>query len=141
MDVGQDIANTYPVGFLVVGLAVLFLRLEDPNAWLLALMFAGFIAIPNSGNSFASLTPSLRAFALAYRALFDNLVAPLFYFFFAVFPTRSPLDRRLPWLKWIAVGVMVFSAPPADLGLALRRTTCTPCCLFSMGSSPWALSR
>ena len=43
---GQDIANTYPVGFLVVGLAVLFLRLEDPNAWLLALMFAGFIAIP-----------------------------------------------------------------------------------------------
>ena len=35
-DVGRDIANTYPVGFLVVGLAVLFLRLEDPNAWLLA---------------------------------------------------------------------------------------------------------
>ena len=55
MDVGQDIANTYPVAFLVVGLAVLFLRLEDPNAWLLALMFAGFIAIPDSGNSFAGL--------------------------------------------------------------------------------------
>ena len=118
VDVGQAIANTYPVAFLVVGLAVLFLRLKDRNAWLLALMFAGFIAIPNSGNSFASLPVSLRWFALAYRELFYNLVAPLFYFFFAVFPTRSPLDRRLPWLKWLAVGVMVISTPPAHAGLA-----------------------
>jgi sigma-B regulation protein RsbU (phosphoserine phosphatase) len=104
-DVGLDIANTYPVGFLVVGLAVLFLRLEDPNAWLLALMFAGFIAIPGTSNSYAGLNPSLRSFALAYRGFFGNMVMPLFYFFFAVFPTRSPLDRRLPWLKWIALVV------------------------------------
>ena len=117
VDVGQAIANTYPVAFLVVGLTVLFLRLKDRNAWLLALMFAGFIAIPNSGNSFASLPVSLRWFALGYRTLFDNLLAPLFYFFFAVFPTRSPLDRRIPWLKWLAVGVMVISTPPAHAGL------------------------
>jgi len=104
-DVGRDVANSYPVGFLVVGLAVLFLRLEDPNAWLLALMFAGFIAIPGTSNSYAGLNPSLRSFALAYRAFFGNMVTPLFYFFFAVFPTRSPLDRRLPWLKWIALVV------------------------------------
>jgi sigma-B regulation protein RsbU (phosphoserine phosphatase) len=114
-DVGLDIANTYPVGFLVVGLAVLFLRLEDPNAWLLALMFAGFIATPSSANSFAALNPSLRAFAMIYRALFDNLVAPLFYFFFAVFPTRSPLDRRLPWLKWFSLVIGVFLAVHAAL--------------------------
>lgn len=111
MAVGQGIANTYPVMFLVVGLAVLFLRLEDRNAWLLALMFAGFIAIPNSGNSFASLPASPRWFALGYRALFDNLVAPLFYFFFSVFPTRSPLDRRVPWLKWLAIAVMLIATP------------------------------
>jgi sigma-B regulation protein RsbU (phosphoserine phosphatase) len=104
-DIGRDIFNTYPVGFLVVGLAVLFLRLEDPNAWLLALMFAGFIATPGTINSFAGLNASLRSFALAYRAFFGNMVTPLFYFFFAVFPTRSPLDRRLPWLKWIALVV------------------------------------
>ncbi len=102
-NVSRDIANTYPVGFLVVGLTVLFLRLGDPNAWLLALMFAGFIAIPGPVNSFASLNPSLRSFALAYRGVFDNMVAPLFYSFFAVFPSRSPLDRRVPWLKWIAL--------------------------------------
>ncbi len=104
-DVGQDITKTYPLGFLLVGMAVLFLRLEDPNAWLLALMFAGFIAIPSTSNSYAGLSPSLRSFALAYRALFGNMSTSLFYFFFAVFPTRSPLDRRLPWLKWIALVV------------------------------------
>jgi sigma-B regulation protein RsbU (phosphoserine phosphatase) len=102
-DVGRDIANTYPVGFLVVGLAVLFLRLEDPNAWLLALLFAGFIATPGTANSYAGLNPSLRSFALAYRGLFGNMVTALFYFFFAVFPIRSPLDRRVPWLKWISL--------------------------------------
>lgn len=116
LDVGRDIANTSLVGFLVVGLAVLFLRLEDPAAWLLALMFAGFIAIPGVPNSFARLNPPLRAFAMSYRALFENMVTPLFYFFFAVFPTRSPLDRRIPWLKWVALMVGAFLAPPAVLG-------------------------
>jgi sigma-B regulation protein RsbU (phosphoserine phosphatase) len=113
VDVAQDIFNTYPVGFLVVGLAVLFLRLEDPNAWLLALMFAGVIAVPNSLNSFANLPPSSRSFAMVYRAVFDNLYTPLFYSFFAVFPTRSPLDRRLPWLKWIALVIGVWLAASA----------------------------
>ena len=116
-DVGRNIANTYPVGFLVVGLAVLFLRLEDPNAWLLALMFAGFIAMPDVVSSFAGLNPSLRSFAIAYRTIFDNMVAPLFYFFFAVFPTRSPLDRRLPWLKWISLMLGASLALPPFFGL------------------------
>jgi hypothetical protein len=35
--------NFYPLFFLVVGMLVLGLRLEDRNAWLLALLFAGFI--------------------------------------------------------------------------------------------------
>jgi sigma-B regulation protein RsbU (phosphoserine phosphatase) len=91
--VGRDIAITYPVAFLVVGLAVLFLRLEDRNAWLLALMFGGFIG----------LNPWLRQFAITYRAIFGNMSTALFYCFFAVFPTRSSLDRRLPWLKWVAL--------------------------------------
>ena len=29
----------------------------------------------------------------------------LFYFFFAVFPTRSPIDRKLPWLKWVLLAI------------------------------------
>jgi sigma-B regulation protein RsbU (phosphoserine phosphatase) len=116
----EEIVHTYPVAFLVVGLAVLFLRLEDRNAWLLALMFAGFIAIADSGNGFAGLQPSLRTFALVYRTIFNSLVTALFYFFFAVFPTRSPLDRRLPWLKWIALVVAGYFNPPRLLGGILR---------------------
>jgi sigma-B regulation protein RsbU (phosphoserine phosphatase) len=100
---GEEIVHTYPVAFLVVGLAVLLLRLEDRNAWLLALMFGGFIAFASPGNEFAGLQPSLRLFAIIYRAIFNSLVTALFYVFFAVFPTRSPLDRRLPWLKWVAL--------------------------------------
>lgn len=39
----------YPLPFVVVGLAVLFLRLGDRNAWLLALLCAAFTAIPDQG--------------------------------------------------------------------------------------------
>ncbi len=113
--VGRNIFDTYPLGFLAVGLAVLFLRLDDPIAWLLALMFTGFIAILGAPNSFVGLPPAARGFAMVYQALFDNLVAPLFYFFFAVFPTRSPVDRRVPWLKWISLVVALFLSPPGVL--------------------------
>ncbi|HEY1208684.1 MAG TPA: PDZ domain-containing protein, partial [Terracidiphilus sp.] len=104
---GEDIIDTFPVAFLVVGLAVLFLRLEDPNAWLLALMFGAFIAVPSFPDRFAGLGPSLRPFAMAYRAIFDSLIGALFYFFFAVFPARSPLDRRASWLKWVGLATGV----------------------------------
>lgn len=109
--VGEEITNTYPVAFLVVGLAVLFLRLRDRNAWLLALMFAGFIAVPGFPN-LAGLGPSLRSFLVAYRGVFDNMISPFFYFFFAVFPAQSPLDRRIPWLKWISLAIGAALALP-----------------------------
>lgn len=110
-ELGKDITGTYPMAFLVVGLAVLFLRLEDVNAWLLALLFAGFIAIPNFSNNALGFGPHLRPFVSAYRALFDSMFAALFYFFFAVFPTGSPLDRRAPWLKWAGLGVAACFVP------------------------------
>src|SRR5271156_993107 len=99
-----EVTGLYPVLFLVVGMAVLFLRIDDPNAWLLALLFCGFIAVPGFPNAF-SLPSPMRAFGLAYRAVFDGMVCSLFYLFFAVFPVRSPLDRLLPWLKWVALAL------------------------------------
>jgi len=99
--VSAQIMRLYPFVFLTVGLAVLFLRVEDPNAWLLALMFGGFITIPSS--TFFNMPDLLRPIATAYRAIFSNMVTAFFYFFFAVFPARSPIDRRIPWLKWAAL--------------------------------------
>ena len=107
--VAQQILGSYPIAFLVVGLAVLFMRLEDRNAWLLALMFGGFIAVSNFPDAFVAAQGGMRAFLLAYRSTFVGLIAPLSYFFFAVFPTRSPLDIRLPWLKWalLLIGISI----------------------------------
>src|SRR5215471_2053496 len=111
--VGQGIVRVFPIAFLTVGLALLFLRLDERNAWLVALMFGGFIAVPGFSNSFLSVPSEVRPLATAYRAIFNNLVAALFYFFFATFPVRSPLDRRLPWLKWAALGIGTLIALPA----------------------------
>lgn len=113
--VGRDIIRLFPFVFLTVGMAVLFLRLEDPNAWLLALMFGGFIAVPNFNNDFMNVPASLRPLALGYRGLFDNILPSLFYFFFAVFPTRSPMERRAPWLKWLGLAGGLFLAVPVGL--------------------------
>ena len=103
--VAQQIIDSYPILFVVVGLAVLFLRLHDPNAWLLAAVFATWIAPADIPNGFAAAPLALRAFLLAYLAILLSLLSGLFYFFFAVFPTRSPIDRRAPWLKWVLLGI------------------------------------
>ena len=96
-----QIMGSYPVLFLIVGLSVLFTRVEDPSAWLLALLFAGFIAVSDLPSSFMTLRGIVLPFMLGYRALFVGVLTPVFYYFFAVFPARSPLDRHLPQLKWV----------------------------------------
>jgi sigma-B regulation protein RsbU (phosphoserine phosphatase) len=106
----------YPLFFLLVGMIVLFLRLEDRNAWLLALMFAGFIALASWLTPEAEmLVPAgIRRFALTYQFAFRGMLPALFYFFFAVFPVPSPLDRKVPWLKYALIG----SAALVELPLA-----------------------
>ena len=103
----EQVIGSYPLIFLAMGLAVLFIRLEDRNAWLLALLFAGFIAASGLPPSMSISDPGLHKFMLAYRGVMVSLITPLFYFFFAVFPERSAIDRRAPWLKWglLLVGI------------------------------------
>jgi phosphoserine phosphatase RsbU/P len=107
----HQITRSFPVLFLVVGFAVLFLRLDDPNAWLLALLFCAFVAAPSFSNPLA-VPQALRTFAFAFRAVFVGMLCPLFYLFFAVFPARSPIERRLPWLKWAGLALGVSIAVP-----------------------------
>lgn len=108
----QQVIGSFPVLFLLVGFTVLFLRLNDPNAWLLALMFCAFAGAPDIATPLA-LSPAARAFAFAYRAIFNGMFCSLFYVFFAVFPLRSPLDRRLPWLKWTVLALGAATVWPA----------------------------
>jgi phosphoserine phosphatase RsbU/P len=100
----QQVLAFYPIFFVLVGFPVLFLRLSDSYAWLLALLFAGFIAVPAFRNQLA-LPDSLQTFTSVYRSIFYSLIAALFYIFFALFPEKSPLERRAPWLKWIVLVV------------------------------------
>ena len=99
--VGREIMGSFPILFIGVGLAVLFLRLEDPYAWLLALVFATWISPADIPDWFVAAPSALQTFLLGYRTVTMCLLPPVFYFFFAVFPTRSPIDRKLPWLKWL----------------------------------------
>ena len=113
----------YPLGFLVVGIAVLVLRPDDLNAWLLALLFGGFLAIAPlfEGN----IPPTLRGFVLSYKIAMSWSSLALFYYFFAVFPAPSPLDRRVPWLKYILLAAPILTAVP----VAVR-------CLIAGGTLP-----
>lgn len=97
-----QITRSYPVLFFLVGFAVLFLRLQDRGAWLLALLFTAFVATPTF-NTLAAIPYALHPFAVTFQMFFGGMLCPFFYVFFAVFPTRSPLDRRVPGLKWIAL--------------------------------------
>lgn len=117
--VAEQIIGSYPVIFLVLGLAVLFMRVEDRNAWLLALIFTGFIAASSLPPSFVIMEPALHKFMLAYRGVMVSMITPLFYFFFAVFPERSIIEKRAAWLKWalLLLGVL-FAIPGISAGVA-----------------------
>src|SRR5208283_4724887 len=43
---GQEVVNSFPVLFLIVGLSVLFLRVEDRDAWWMMLVFATASLLP-----------------------------------------------------------------------------------------------
>ena len=102
-----EILSFYPLLFLAVGLPVLFLRPQDRNAWLLALVFAGFIAESPAPTAFAFAPDWFRQFLLAYFMVYKSLLPPLFYFFFVMFPVRSPIDRKLSWWDPAAGGGVV----------------------------------
>ena len=108
----EQIAQSFPALFVLVGFAVLFLRLDDPNAWLLALMFSAFASAAGLPGSLA-LHPQMRVFAFVYRSVFDGMLCAIFYIFFAVFPVRSPIEKRFPWLKWVALLLGALTVLPA----------------------------
>jgi sigma-B regulation protein RsbU (phosphoserine phosphatase) len=101
--IAVGVLNLFPLPFIGVGLTVLFLRIESSIVWDVALLFGGFAAVAGPPGGFALLPAELRGFAAVYRQFMVSLAGPLFYAFFALFPTRSPLDRRAPWIRWAAI--------------------------------------
>jgi sigma-B regulation protein RsbU (phosphoserine phosphatase) len=119
----NEIISVYPLLFLLVSVPVLLLRYEDRNAWLLALLFAALIAAAPFFGRDAHAPGALRGFAIAYKTAFNSLAPSLFYFFFAVFPAPSSIDRRWPWLKWLLLGIGAAVGLPVALASLLTGDT------------------
>jgi serine phosphatase RsbU (regulator of sigma subunit) len=127
---------SYPILFLVVGMAVLFLKVEDRNAWLLAVFFASFIAIPDLPPG---LFPrELRALMMTYHVVLASLAGAALYGFLAVFPAASPLDRRAPWLKWIFLAGGGISMAAGLSTIAAANTYWTFWLPIEYGGPSWA---
>ena len=112
-DILGKVLNFYPLFFLIVGVAVLFLRLDDADAWRLALMFGGFIA--GAPLLEGSVPSHLRPFMDWYRMTAWGISPAVFNYFFSVFPVASPIDRKFPWLKNVCLGTLGASAIPMGL--------------------------
>ena len=107
--------NWYPVPAVLLGLAVLFLRVHDRNAWLFALVFAGLGVGPQQAVE-TVCHPAVRNFVLAYSALFGGMLPAMFYALLAAFPVSSSVDRRVPWLKAaLLVAAALFFVPLGGL--------------------------
>ena len=95
-----------PVTCLVLGFWVAAVRVNDRSAWLLlALMLSIAVAVSGGGRE-ASFGQDgyLQPLFAAFRAFCGILIAPALLLFGIAFPERLPLDRRVPWLKWIVAG-------------------------------------
>ena len=113
-----QILGLFPLYFLPVAFVVLFLKISDRNAWLLALLFGSFVAGAHNLFVEAQIPPGWRGFARWYAGLLLHLGPAAFYYFFASFPSSSPLDRRLPWLKQALAAIALFvMLPPTLWGL------------------------
>jgi phosphoserine phosphatase RsbU/P len=128
---GQELYRLYPCLFLIVGFIVLYLRLEDRNAWLLALLLVGFVSVAPTHLLEVPMQFWMRGYFAFYGIATLLLLPAAFSFFFAVFPVASPLDRKLPWLKLalllaaaslaLVVGLMAVRVGTSGLVLTMVR--------------------
>jgi sigma-B regulation protein RsbU (phosphoserine phosphatase) len=101
-----------PFFCLLIGLWVVFARPSNPNAWLI-LGILGYVEA-----LFINPMQIVGSFLLPV-CLFWNVAAqtamPVCLMFFGIyFPERSPLDVKLPWVKWL-VAIPILLLAPTDL--------------------------
>ncbi|MFN0107396.1 MAG: SpoIIE family protein phosphatase [Blastocatellia bacterium] len=82
--------------FLVTGLAVFLLKPDDKQAWLLAAMLGTLAAVEPEPMQYA---PLLFAKVASIGRILSATFIVFSLHFFLIFPQRSPLLRRVPWLE------------------------------------------
>ena len=86
-----------PLMILFIAFFLGFAKPEDNNAFLASVFFASFSFV--FGIPFHYFPPILRDFGVLFSITCASFTAYLFSHFFLVFPARSILDRKLPWLR------------------------------------------
>ena len=91
-----------PLLCMLIGYWVVFAKPAEPNAWLLLVLLCfPEVVFANSGLS-TGVWELLRG--IYYQVL--QFLGPLALLPFAIyFPERSRIDAKLPWLKWLILGL------------------------------------
>jgi len=131
--VGRLLENSLPLAFAAVGPVILLLRPQDRNVWLLACFFAGVISAFGFRGDYQTVPAPLRPWVELCGGIFLGAIGASFYFLCAVFPARSPIDRRLPWIKWVALAFGL-----VDAGEASRPDISRPIAILSRLIGPQA---
>jgi phosphoserine phosphatase RsbU/P len=99
----------YPLVFLAVASVVLLQRPADRHAWVMALAFGGLIASAPLLMIEPQMPSGLRRFMVPVWVFLASTMPAALYYFFAVFPAASAVDRRVPWLKGVLGGAAVLA--------------------------------
>ena len=85
-----------PAFCIFVGFWVVFVRVQDPLAWLLLFIMLGFACVGLEGYGERTLIGT-------FTQIFFSTWALSMFLFGVYFPERLSLDVRFPWLKWILI--------------------------------------
>lgn len=91
-----------PLMMIIAGLFMGLMRPQDNTAFLAALLFLSFSSI--FGAPLFVFPPVIREFAIVIQSILAGFLLYLFMLFFLLFPSRSVLDQKLPWLKKVFFG-------------------------------------
>jgi sigma-B regulation protein RsbU (phosphoserine phosphatase) len=93
----------FPLGGLLLGFWVVLSKPSDRNAWFFLGILAYFSSIFMKSGYW---TPPLYVLSGLWSGLIQG-AGPLSIMLFGIyFPERAPLDRRIPWLKWIVIATV-----------------------------------
>jgi hypothetical protein len=86
------VLSFYPIPFLIVASVVLIQWYYDRHAWVLAVLFGGFIAGTDLPNLLPAIHPTLRKALLLYWGALAVVPPGALYCFCACFPESTPLE-------------------------------------------------
>jgi sigma-B regulation protein RsbU (phosphoserine phosphatase) len=102
----------FPVVCLALGFWVAAVRIGDRSAWLFLVLLIGLPASFGGGapETLFGRGNVLQPLLTGFSVLSSQIALPALMLFGIAFPERLPLDRRVPWLKWIVAGYLLLVA-------------------------------